>query len=123
MKKILLTLCLFCCILFPAVAQAETGEVEIRNTEFTEEELVNRNGKLLIECRLAVVSAEKVTCFYLDNWQPIYIGRNKYTCYDVIEVIQIWNPATNYTDDCEIITRPVIVFNQFGLPEKKEVFT
>lgn len=123
MKKILLTLCLFYCILFPAVAQAETGEVEIRNTEFTEEELVNRNGKLLIECRLAVVSAEKVTCFYLDNWQPIYIGRNKYTCYDVIEVIQIWNPATNYTDDCEIITRPVRVFNQFGLPEKKEVFT
>lgn len=123
MKKILLTLCLFCCILFPAVAQAETGEVEIRNTEFTEEELVNRNGKLLIECRLAVVSAEKVTCFYLDNWQPIYIGKNNYTCYDVIEVIQIWNPATNYTDDCEIITRPVRVFNQFGLPEKKEVFT
>lgn len=123
MKKILLTLCLFCCILFPAVAQAETGEVEIRNTEFTEEELVNRNGKLLIECRLAIVSAEKVTCFYLDNWQPIYIGKNNYTCYDVIEVIQIWNPATNYTDDCEIITRPVRVFNQFGLPEKKEVFT
>ena len=123
MKRILLTLCLFCCILFPAVAQAETGEVEIRNTEFTEEELVNRNGKLLIECRLAVVSAEKVTCFYLDNWQPIYIGKNNYTCYDVIEVIQIWNPATNYTDDCEIITRPVRVFNQFGLPEKKEVFT
>ena len=123
MKKILLTLCLFCCILFPAVAQAETGEVEIRNTEFTEEELVNRNGKLLIECRLAVVSAEKVTCFYLDNWQPIYIGRNKYICYDVIEVIQIWNPATNYTDDCEIITRPVRVFNQFGLSKEKEVFT
>ena len=122
MKRILLTLCLFCCILFPTVAQAETGEVEIRNTEFTEGELVNRNGKLLIECRLAVVSAEKVTCFYLDNWQPIYIGRNKYTCYDVIEVIQIWNPATNYTDDCEIITRPVRVFGQFGLPEKKEVF-
>ena len=91
MKRILLTLCLLCCFLFSTVAQAETGEVEIRNTEFTEEELVNRNGKLLIECRLAVVSAEKVTCFYLDNWQPIYIGRNKYTCYDVIEVIQIWN--------------------------------
>lgn len=122
MKKILLTLCLFCCILFPAVAQAETGEVEIRNTEFTEEELVNRNGKLLIECRLAVVSAEKVTCFYLDNWQPIYIGRNNYTCYDVVEVIQIWNPATNYTDDCEIITRPVRVFGQFGLPKKGEIF-
>lgn len=104
------------------MAQAETGEVEIRNTEFTEEELVNRNGKLLIECRLAVVSAEKVTCFYLDNWQPIYIGRNNYTCYDVVEVIQIWNPATNYTDDCEIITRPVRVFGQFGLPKKGEIF-
>lgn len=123
MKKILLTLCLLCCILVPSVAQAATGEVEIRNTEFTEEELVNRNGKLLIECRLAMVSADKVTCWYLDNWQPIYIGRNNYSYWDVIEVIQIWNPATNYTDDCEIITRPVRVFNQFGLPEKKEVFT
>lgn len=123
MRKVLLILCLLCCLLLPTTARAETGKVEIRNTEFAEEELVNRNGKLLIECRLAVVSAEKVTCFYLDNWQPIYIGRNKYTCYDVIEVIQIWNPATNYTDDCEIITRPVRVFNQFGLPEKKEVFT
>ena len=122
MKKILLTLCLLCCFLLPTTARAATGEVEIRNTEFTEEELVNRNGKLLIECRLAVVSAEKVTCFYLDNWQPIYIGRNKYTCYDVIEVIQIWNPATNYTDDCEIITRPVRVFGQFDLSEKKGIF-
>ena len=55
MKRILLTLCLLCCFLLPTTARAETGEVEIRNTEFTEEELVNRNGKLLIECRLAVV--------------------------------------------------------------------
>ena len=39
------------------------------------------------------------------------------------EVIQIWNPATNYTDDCEIITRPVRVFNQFGLSKEKGVFT
>lgn len=122
MRKVLLTLCLLCCFLLPTTARAATGEVEIRNTEFTEEELVNRNGKLLIECRLAIVSAEKVTCFYLDNWQPIYIGKNNYTCYDVIEVIQIWNPATNYTDDCEIITRSVRVFNQFGLSKEKGVF-
>ncbi len=104
------------------MAQAATGEVEIRNTEFTEEELVNRNGKLLIECRLAMVSADKVTCWYLDNWQSTYIGSNNYNYWDIIEIIEIWNPDTNYTDDSFIITRPVRVFNQFGVPEKKEVF-
>lgn len=44
MKKILLTLCLFCCILFPAVAQAEAGEVEFRAGTFNLFDLPEKKG-------------------------------------------------------------------------------
>ena len=102
MKKILLTFCVvFCCIFTIDTAKAaNVNQVEIRNTEFSEEEICNRNGKLLIECRLAWVGYGGGNAFYLDNGQSIYIGRGKYTSGDIVEIVMIWNPGSNYSDDC-----------------------
>ena len=122
MKKILLTLCLFYCILYPAVAQAATGEVEFRVGTFTEEELTNRNGKTLVSSRLAMISATKGEAWYMDTWESVWIGDNPYNYWDVVAIIEIWSPDSNYTDDSLIITRPVRTFNLFDLPEKKGIF-
>ncbi len=122
MKKLLLTLCLLCVFVFPITTQAATGEVEIRNSEFTEEEIINRNGKTLVQCRLAWVGYGGGNAFYLDNFQSIYIGYGKYRAQDIIEVIIVWSPDTNYSDDCIIYTRPVRTFGHIETQDEKGLF-
>lgn len=117
MRKVLLILCLLCCFLLPTTARAATGEVEVRNTEFAEEEICNRNGKTLIQCRLAWVGYGG-NAFYLDNFKSVYIGNGEYRAQDIVEIVIVWNPDTNYSDDCIISVRPVRVWNRIGTEEK-----
>ena len=98
----------------PITPFANNTDVEIRNSKFTEEEIINRNGKTLIQCRLAVVGTGGGNAFYLDSFESVYVGYEGYRCQDIVEIIIIWNPQTNYDDDCIIIVNPVRTFGNFG---------
>lgn len=121
-KKFLSILSVMGCLMSPITSFANNTDVEIRNSKFTEEEITNRNGKTLIQCRLAVVGTGGGNAFYLDNFESVYIGYEGYRCQDIVEVVIIWNPQSNYDDDCVIMVNPVRTFGNFGGEKEEGLF-
>lgn len=115
-KLVILTV-LTTLFLASATAAAKEPNVELRNYKFTHEEIINRNGKTLIQSRLAWVGYGGGNAFYLDTFESTYIGYKGYNAQDIVEITIIWNPETNYDDDYFIFVRPV---RQFGLFTEKE---